>query len=136
MRKFWQRRLLLTTEYFLQLTHLATSRTVFVRHLSGNSRAYVVQLVDGNAVVDLNQDGILDHSDRYAELSNTGIAPHSKILFQDVLTPTICLGTECAAMVDNGNPCRSDFACLARGILGDYERFRRNSWTTENEREN
>lgn len=103
---------------------------------TGTSRAYVVELVNGNAVVDLDGDGILEHEDRHADLSQTGIAPDSKILIEDVLTPTICLGTECTAIVDNGNACSSDFECLAESIYGDYERLRRSSWTTENERDN
>lgn len=102
---------------------------------TGTSRAYVVELINGNAVVDLNNDGILTHEDRHADLSQTGIAPDSKILIEDVLTPTICLGTECTAIVDNGNVCSSGFECLAQSIYGNYERLRRASWNTENERQ-
>lgn len=102
---------------------------------TGTSRAYVVELVNGNAVTDLDGDGILEPEDRHANLSQTGIAPDSKILIEDVLTPTICLGTECTAIVNNGNPCSSAFECLAESIYGNYERLRRSSWTTENERQ-
>lgn len=102
---------------------------------TGSSRAYVVELVNGNAVTDLDGDGVYEHEDRHAGLSQTGIAPDSKILIEDVLTPTICLGTECTAIVNNGNTCGSEFECLAESIYGDYERLRRSSWTTENERQ-
>lgn len=103
---------------------------------TGTSRAYAVELVTGNAIVDLDNDGEFEHEDRYAALAQTGIAPDTKILIEDVLTPTICLGTECTAIVDDeDSDCGSDFECLAEKIYGDYERLRRGSWQSENERQ-
>lgn len=103
---------------------------------TGTSRAYVVELTTGNAILDKDGDGILEHEDRYADLAQTGIAPDSKILIEDVLTPTICLGTECTSIVDDeDSDCGSDFECLAENIYGSYERLRRGSWKTENEQQ-
>ncbi len=103
---------------------------------TGTSRAYVVELTTGNAILDKDGDGVLEHEDRYADLAQTGIAPDSKILIEDVLTPTICLGTECTSIVDDeDSDCGSDFECLAENIYGSYERLRRGSWKTENEQQ-
>lgn len=107
---------------------------------TGNSRAYLVELVNGNSVVDLNQDGTQLHEDRYAQLKQTGIAPDTKILIEDIIKPIICLGTECASTVfevdEDGNKvgCGSDFECLAENIHSYFERVQKSSWKTETER--
>jgi type IV pilus assembly protein PilY1 len=107
---------------------------------TGNSRAYLVELVSGNAVTDLNQDGEQQHEDRYAQLKQTGIAPDTKILIENIIKPIVCLGTECASTVieldDNGDPvpCGSGFECLAENIHSNFERVQKNSWQTETER--
>jgi type IV pilus assembly protein PilY1 len=107
---------------------------------TGNSRAYLVELINGNSVTDLNQDGTQLHEDRYAQLKQTGIAPDTKILIEDIIKPIICLGTECASTVfevdDDGNKvgCGSDFECLAENIHSYFERVQKSSWKTETER--
>lgn len=107
---------------------------------TGNSRAYLVELVNGNSVVDLNGDGTQLHEDRYAQLKQTGIAPDTKILIEDIIKPIICLGTECASTVidvdEDGNKvaCGSDFECLAENIHSYFERVQQSSWKTETER--
>jgi len=107
---------------------------------TGNSRAYLVQLINGNSVTDLNQDGTQLHDDRYAQLKQTGIAPDTKILIEDIIKPIICLGTECASTVfevdEDGNKvdCGSDFECLAENINSYFERVQKSSWKTETER--
>ena len=107
---------------------------------TGNSRAYLVELVNGNSVVDLNNNGNQEHDDRYAQLKQTGIAPDTKILIEDILKPVVCLGTECASTViqvdANGNrvACGSDFECLAENIHSSFERVQKSSWKTETER--
>ncbi|WP_158967100.1 PilC/PilY family type IV pilus protein [Paraglaciecola sp. L3A3] len=107
---------------------------------TGNSRAYLVELVNGNSVTDLNQDGMQEHEDRYAQLKQTGIAPDTKILIEDIIKPIICLGTECASTViqleDDGSKkaCGSDFECLAENIHSNFERVQKSSWKTETER--
>jgi type IV pilus assembly protein PilY1 len=107
---------------------------------TGNSRAYLVELINGNSVIDLNQDGTQLHEDRYAQLKQTGIAPDTKILIEDIIKPIICLGTECASTVievdENGDklPCGSDFECLAENIHSYFERVQKSSWKTETER--
>ncbi|MBU3021861.1 PilC/PilY family type IV pilus protein [Aestuariibacter sp. A3R04] len=108
---------------------------------SGNSRAYLVSMFNGNAVDDLNNNGDVDKKDRYAELKQTGIAPETKILIEEVVKPVVCLGTECASAVidvdENGNEqqCLSGFACLAQNIFGRFERVLQDSWSTEKERQ-
>ena len=107
---------------------------------TGNSRAYLVELINGNSVIDLNQDGTQLHEDRYAQLKQTGIAPDTKILIEDIIKPIICLGTECASTVidvdEDGNKvdCGSDFECLAENIHSYFERVQKSSWKTETER--
>ncbi len=108
---------------------------------AGNSRAYLVNLVDGNAVEDLNDNDQKDASDRFALLKQTGIAPDTKILIENIVSPVVCLGAECVSAVietdENGQivPCGSDFECLARNIYGKFERVQKNTWKTEVERE-
>ena len=108
---------------------------------TGNSRAYLVELVNGNSVTDLNDDGTQLHEDRYAQLKQTGIAPDTKILIEDIIKPIICLGTECASTVievdADGNKvaCGSAFECLAENIHSYFERVQKSSWKTETERQ-
>jgi type IV pilus assembly protein PilY1 len=107
---------------------------------TGNSRAYLVELINGNAVADLNIDNVLRNEDRFAQLKQTGIAPETKILIEDIIKPIICLGTECASTVikvdADGNKvaCGSDFECLAENIHSYFERVQKSSWKTETER--
>lgn len=107
---------------------------------TGNSRAYLVELINGNAVADLNHNDDKEHVDRYALLKQTGIAPDIKILIEDILTPVVCLGTECASTVieldADGNQvsCGSAFECLAENIYSHFERVQKSSWKTETER--
>jgi len=107
---------------------------------TGNSRAYLVELINGNSVTDLNDDGTQLHEDRYAQLKQTGIAPDTKILIEDIIKPIICLGTECASTVidvdEDGNKvaCGSAFECLAENIHSYFERVQKSSWKTETER--
>jgi len=108
---------------------------------TGNSRAYLVELVNGNAVSDMDGDGAYEHEDRYVQLKQTGIAPETKILIEDIVKPAVCLGTECTSAVievdEDGNEiaCTSDFNCLARNIYGRFERVQKSSWKTETERQ-
>lgn len=108
---------------------------------TGNSRAYLVQLINGNSVTDLNNNNSQEHDDRYAQLKQTGIAPDTKILIEDIIKPIICLGTECASTViqvdASGNKiaCGSDFECLAENIHSNFERVQKSSWKTETERQ-
>ena len=102
---------------------------------TGSSRAYLVELVNGNAVTDLDKDGNKEHEDRHADLKQTGIAPETKILIEDMLKPVVCLGTECTEIVDDGDECGSEFECLAENLYGRFERLQRSNWQTENERQ-
>ncbi|WP_371195806.1 PilC/PilY family type IV pilus protein [Glaciecola sp. SC05] len=107
---------------------------------TGNSRAYLVNLFNGNSVTDLNQNNTRENDDRFAELSQTGIAPDTKILIEDISKPVVCLGAECVSAVievdQNGNnvACGSQFECLAQNIYGRFERVQKDTWRTEVER--
>ena len=109
---------------------------------TGNSRAYLVELVNGNALVDLNKNNVREHGDRHATLKQTGIAPETKVLIEDIVKPVVCLGTECTAAVKELNPdgtekaCNSEFECLAENLYGRFERVQKNSWRTGKERDN
>ena len=119
----------------------AVSSTSACAPPTGNSRAYLVSMFNGNAVTDLNNNGVLDSEDRVADLKQTGIAPETKILIEDIVSPVVCLGTECvSAVIDvdedgNDEACTSSFECLAENIYGRFERIRRGSWHSETERE-
>lgn len=119
----------------------ASSSTSACAPPTGNSRAYLVNLFNANAVDDLNQSGELDSQDRYAQLKQTGIAPDTKILIEDIVQPVVCLGTECVSAVITVDAagediaCISDFECLARNIYGRFERVQKSSWETEVERQ-
>ena len=119
----------------------AVSSTSTCAPPTGNSRAYLVNMFNGNAVSDLNQNGDLDGGDRSAELKQTGIAPDTKILIEEIVSPVVCLGTECVSAVisvdEDGNEeaCTSAFACLAQNIYGKFERVQRGSWHSETERD-
>ncbi len=108
---------------------------------AGNARAYLVDLFTGNAVMNAHQDSVDRHSDRFAELKQTGIAPNPKILIENIVKPVVCLGTECASAVieyDHSGQkiaCLGDFACLAQNIYGHFERVQPQSWQTEIERQ-
>ncbi|MFC3094729.1 pilus assembly protein PilY [Alteromonas sediminis] len=101
---------------------------------SGTSRAYLVNLLDGNAVDDLNNDDTLAANDRVVELKLPGIPPDPRVFITDPTNPVVCLGTECAATTINvAEPCTSAFECLAENIYGEFERVKRSSWRTESE---
>jgi type IV pilus assembly protein PilY1 len=108
---------------------------------TGNSRAYLVNLLNGNAVEDLNDNDEMDATDRFALLKQTGIAPDTKILIENIVKPVVCLGAECVSAVietdEDGKvvSCGSDFECLARNIYGKFERVQKNTWKTEVERQ-
>ena len=119
----------------------AVSSTSACAPPTGNSRAYLVSMFNGNAVTDVNNDGEVNDADRSAELKQTGIAPETKILIEDIVSPVVCLGTECvSAVIDvdedgNDEECTNAFECLAENIYGRFERIQRGSWHSETERE-
>lgn len=119
----------------------ASSNTSQCAPPAGNSRAYLVNLLNGNAVRDLNRDNVEDASDRSALLAQTGIAPDTKILIENIATPVVCLGAECVSAVinvdDDGNEiaCGTEFECLAQNIYGRFERVKKDVWKTEIEKQ-
>ena len=68
-------------------------------------------MFNGNAVTDVNNDGEVNDADRSAELKQTGIAPETKILIEDIVSPVVCLGTECVSAVIDVDEDGNDEAC-------------------------
>ena len=134
--------LILNYQVFFTTYLPATANDSLCAPPTGNSRAYLVELINGNAVVDIDNDGEGEHTDRYAQLKQTGIASDTKILIKDIVQPVVCLGTECASAVieidDEGNEvaCSSAFECLSQNIYGRFERVQKTSWKTETQRQN
>lgn len=119
-------------------TFLPSKKGVSACRLSaGSNRAYLVNLTNGNAVLDLNNNGEKDAEDRYALMTQSGIAPAAQILFENVTKPLLCVGAECASAVIETDvdgetlPCGSDFECLARNIYGSFNRVHKSIWKTE-----
>lgn len=118
----------------------AVSSTSLCAPPTGNSRAYLVNLLNGNSVADVNRNNIRDKDDRFADLAQTGIAPDTKILIENISQPVVCLGAECVSAViavdQNGDDiaCGSEFECLAQNIYGRFERVQKDTWKTEVER--
>lgn len=108
---------------------------------SGNSRAYLVELINGNAVTDLNHNNVDEHADRFVDLQQTGIAPETKVLIEDPTHPVVCLGTECGSIVKEVDAdgdeiaCTTQLDCLAENIYGRLERVQKSAWKTETERQ-
>jgi type IV pilus assembly protein PilY1 len=107
---------------------------------TGNSRAYLVSMINGNAVADINRNNEKEPQDRYAQLAQTGIAPDTKILIENIVKPVVCLGAECVSAVIKIDEfgaevaCGSDFECLAQNIYGRFERVQKDIWKTEIEK--
>ncbi|MDN4503876.1 PilC/PilY family type IV pilus protein [Alteromonadaceae bacterium BrNp21-10] len=108
---------------------------------SGNSRSYLVELINGNAVTDINHNNQKEHDDRYVDLQQTGIAPETKVLIEDPVHPVVCLGTECGSAVKELNAdgtekaCTTQLDCIAENIYGRLERVQKSAWETETERQ-
>jgi len=103
---------------------------------TGSSRAHLVNMLNGDAVADINRNNEKEPQDRFAQLAQTGIAPDTKILIENIAQPVVCLGAQCVSAVieidENGNevPCGSAFECLAQNIYGRFERVQKDTWTT------
>ncbi|WP_395340940.1 PilC/PilY family type IV pilus protein [Ningiella sp. W23] len=106
---------------------------------SGSSRAYLVNLFNGNAIADINVNRQLEASDRTADAPQPGIAPSPIITFTEDNDPIFCLGANCESAridpEDGPDSCGSDFECLIQNVFGDAERVRKDVWQTEIERE-
>lgn len=97
---------------------------------AGNSRAYLVNILNGNAV-----DYV--HKQRSVDLITPGIPPPARIFVTP--EPVLCLGTECTPATvkppyEANGP--MDFERLASNIFGQSERVKRSSWRTETEQGN
>ena len=117
---------------------------------TGSSRAYLVNLLNANAV-NFVPDPITDEQNG-AQTAAQNVAARSTDTPGEGLPPTptfsvpndggpisICLGTICARTQPkfdaNGNAeaCSDGFECLSENIFGGRERVRKDSWKTETE---
>lgn len=105
---------------------------------SGSNRAYLVNLVNGNAVPIVNNESE-NVDNRYQTTDVEGIAPPATFIVGDDGSITACIGTICARTQpeydDTGTQvaCTDSFECLSENIFKDRERVRKDSWKTETE---
>ena len=101
---------------------------------SGSNRAYLIALTDAASVIDQDGDGELEADERSVDLSQNGIAPQPKIIINDMVEPTVCIGAECAEISTEPAPCNGRLECLADAILDEMPRVMENGWRSDWER--
>jgi type IV pilus assembly protein PilY1 len=100
----------------------------------GGGRLYVINLLDGQALADINNDGEVDYNDTYATLDKSGIPAEPRLIITDPSAPTICIGTECADTVESADDEGDIFKTLAGQISGAQSNLNKvfsNSWSSE-----
>ncbi|QTH64738.1 hypothetical protein J1N51_04545 [Psychrosphaera ytuae] len=99
----------------------------------GGGRVYAMTLLDGQALLDNNNDGVIDYKDTYVELEKSGIPAEPRLIITDPDAPTLCIGTECADTIQSDDDANSFERLLGR-ITGPRSRLNQiftNSWTSE-----
>ena len=100
----------------------------------GGGRIYVIDLLDGSALLDNDGDGDIDFDDTYVKLDKSGIPAEPRLIITDPEAPTLCVGTECADTVQTDDDVNDDFKSLLGTISGPRSRLNQvftNSWSTE-----
>lgn len=100
----------------------------------GGGKIYVVNLVDGNPVDDINGDGEIDYNDTYATLDKSGIPAEPRLIITDPTAPTLCIGTECADTVESADDDGDIFKTIISKVSGSQSRLNRiftNSWSSD-----
>ena len=62
--------------------------------VAGSGHVFVLNAINGNAAMDLNDDGTIDADDKEKLLGSGAIPPSPKILFPEGSSPTILIGPE------------------------------------------
>ncbi|MBU2881173.1 hypothetical protein KO525_02670 [Psychrosphaera sp. B3R10] len=100
----------------------------------GGGRVYIINLLDGNALIDINNDNKIDYNDSFAVLDKSGIPAEPRLIITDPDAPTICIGTECADTVESADDEGDIFKKLTSKVSGAKSKLKRvytNSWSTE-----
>lgn len=100
----------------------------------GGGKVYIINLLDGNALLDVNNDDKIDYQDTYAILDKSGIPAEPRLIITDPDAPTICIGTECADTVESADDEGDIFKTLTSKVSGANSKLKRvytNSWTTD-----
>jgi type IV pilus assembly protein PilY1 len=108
---------------------------------TGRSRAYLVNLLNANAVnfIEIPKDETDNVNSRFAETTLSGIPPSPTFNVADDGNISICLGTVCSRtqpdVDDDGTfeSCVEGLGCLTENIFAEKERVRKGSWRTETE---
>ena len=105
----------------------------------GSSRAYLVNLFNGNAVRHLNNSANPTVA-RYATLSNSGIHARTIVSIENMFKPILCIGSECVSAAiefdESGKQvaCKTAFECLGINLFGRFQRVQKEHWQTEIEK--
>ena len=102
----------------------------------GGGRIYAINLIDGQALLDNNNDGVIDYNDTFVELEKSGIPAEPRLIITDPDAPTLCVGTECADTIRSDDDANA-FERLLGEITGPNSRLNQiftNSWNSEIER--
>jgi len=100
----------------------------------GGGKLYVIDLVDGSGLLDVNNDGVIDYSDTYVVLDKSGIPAEPRLIITDPSAPTLCIGTECADTVESADDEGDIFKLLLSQVSGQRSLLNKiftNSWSTE-----
>lgn len=99
----------------------------------GGGRVYAINLLDGQALLDNNDDGVIDYEDTYVDLEKSGIPAEPRLIITDPDAPTLCIGTECADTIQSDDDANAFERLLGR-ITGPNSRLNQiftNSWNSE-----
>lgn len=91
----------------------------------GGGSLYVINLLDGSALADINNDGVIDFNDTFAKLDKSGIPAEPRLIITDPSAPTVCIGTECADTIRSDDDAGDVFKRLAGEISGDSSNLNR-----------
>ena len=100
----------------------------------GGGRLYVINLLDGTSLIDINGDGNVDYQDAYVELDKSGIPAEPRLIITDPSAPTLCIGTECADTVESSDDADDAFKLLTSQVSGRQSLLNKiftHSWTTD-----
>lgn len=108
---------------------------------TGRSRAYLINLLNANAVnfIEIPKDETDNVNSRFAETTLSGIPPSPTFNVAEDGNISVCLGTVCSRTqpdVDEDGKlksCVEGLGCLTENIFAEKERVRKGSWRTETE---
>ena len=103
----------------------------------GGGRLYLMELVSSEAVVDVDNDSVLEAEERWGNLTKGGIPPQPKLVFPTSGKPVVCIGTTCndAYREDSEDMVCNEgkLGCISQGFFYNKSRVIRNRWSTTTE---